>query len=167
MPDMAKIKLFGFLIAFLVLVALSSAATCSEKAYSNTCNKCDFDKDGKLNQTCYEKYQGSGVACLFAAYPIEAIEYQSGNCPAIDVCKARLEDCKAIYSSNNDRTDCYSNELTHCFIRADNCVALATKNCSGTPPGDISDIAPPASMCDDLFYFVALFAGTLFYRHRH
>ncbi len=147
-----------------VLSSISFAETCAEKSYSVSCNKCTFDVYGKMDQTCYQKYQSSGKACLFGAYPIESAEYVAGACPAVDVCINRLTDCKAIYTSGNDKQDCYAENIDHCFIRADNCVALAVKNCSGTPPGDISDIAPPASFCDGFFFFIfPIFVGAVYY----
>ena len=156
---MVNAKVFGFLILFLVLVQLASAATCASKSYTSSCYNCGFDKDGKMNQACYEGYQNRGVACLFAAYPIESSLYKLGACPAIDVCVDRLNTCKALYSSNNDKLDCASESLNHCFVRGDTCVVAAVKNCSGTPPGDISDLAPPAAWCDGMFFFVSLFVG--------
>ncbi len=104
------------------------------------------------------------MSCLFAAYPLESISYQMGDCPAVDVCKERLEVCKAIYSSGNDETDCGFETIDHCFYNADRCVDIAVKNCKEDPPSDISDLAPPPGWCDGFFFmFISLFAGTLFY----
>ncbi|MBI5222880.1 hypothetical protein HY990_00505 [Candidatus Micrarchaeota archaeon] len=119
-----------------------------------------------MDQACYQKYQDSGVACLFSAYPIESIQYKMGNCPAIDVCVDRLNTCKALYTQGNDKFDCDSDSINHCFVRGDACVARAVKDCSGTPPGDLANDLPPASFCDGFFFFIALFAGLLFVKNR-
>ncbi|MBI5046866.1 hypothetical protein HZC07_04000 [Candidatus Micrarchaeota archaeon] len=162
---MASAKTFGFLVFFLFLATVASAATCAQKSYLSSCTKCTFDSTGKMNQACYQKYQDSGVACLFASYPIESVQYKLGSCPAIDVCVDRLNECKAVYSENSDKFDCEVNSIGPCFARADSCVARAVKNCSGTPSGDVSNVAPDPSLCDGfLLGIMALVGGISFVR---
>jgi hypothetical protein len=157
-------RIFVFLV---ILAAFASAATCASKAYSTSCDKCSFDSSGKMDQKCYEGRQGSGVSCLFAAYPIESIQYQMGSCPAVDICKDRLETCKAIYSDYNDKTDCDAGNIYHCFQSADYCVDYAVKHCNEDPPGATENLLPPPAWCDDFFFmFIPLFAGALFYGRR-
>jgi hypothetical protein len=154
-------------VSLIILASFVSAAACASKSYSAACNKCDFDSDGKLDKACYEGYQSSGVSCLFAAYPLESISYQMGNCPAVDVCKDRLETCKALYSSDNDKKDCSTGDLDHCFTNADRCVDYAVKHCDEEPPGAVADLAPPPAWCDNIFFlFIPLFAGALAYRRK-
>jgi hypothetical protein len=156
-------NLFSFLLILVCLISLSSAATCAEKSYSISCQKCTFDSNGKMDQTCYSGYQESGKLCLFAAYPLESIAYTNGECPAIDTCVDRLQTCKAFYASGNDSLDCESGQIDHCFTKADACVAAAVKNCTGTPPGDVANLAPPPAWCDGIFFLLILPFGALFY----
>jgi hypothetical protein len=164
---MAYVRIFGFLVFFLVLANLSSAAACSQKAYEATCNKCEFDENGKLDQKCYQGHQSSGISCLFAAYPVESINYQMNGCDAVDTCRSRLETCKALFSADNDQDDCYAGNIDHCFISADRCVDAAIKKCDEEPPDDLAGLLPDAGWCDGLFFlFVPLFAGLLFVKRR-
>ncbi len=140
----------------LALASLTFAATCASKAYGASCAKCGFDKEGRMNQECFQAEQAGGVTCLFAAYPLESISYQSGDCPAVDVCKERLETCKAVYSSGNDKEDCDFGSINRCFRSADSCVAYAVKNCKSNPPGDLENIAPDPALCDSVFFMVIL-----------
>lgn len=154
-------------MGLLILTSLVFAATCAQKSYSASCTKCKFDQNGKMDQACYEGYQTSGKACLFGAYPLESIQYSSGNCPAIDVCVDRLQTCKAMYSTRNDQLDCDVGQINHCFIRGDACVAKAVQNCSGTPPDELIDLSPPAGWCDGFFYLmIPLFVGVFYYKKR-
>ncbi len=163
--DMVNLKIFSFLVLFISLIGLLSAATCAQKSYSASCLKCTFDKSGKMDQKCYQSYQDKGVQCLFVAYPIESIQYKLGNCPAIDVCVDRLEECKGLYTIANDKADCQFTAINHCFVKADACVAKAIKNCTGTPPGDLENDLPPASFCDGFIaVFIALFSGIGIFR---
>ncbi len=153
-----------FAIALLlVLVSLASAATCAEKSYTSSCDKCSFDSSGKMDPSCYQGYQDRGVACLFAAYPLESIEYKAGSCPGIDTCVDRLNTCKALYSSGNDQLDCENGNINNCFVQGDICVAEATKDCSKPPPEQPMFDAPPSGMCDGIFYgLTVLLTGLIF-----
>lgn len=159
---MSYLKIFG-LLGFILLISVSFAATCAQKSYTTSCSKCSFDQNGKMDQSCYEKYQGSGQACLFAAYPLESMAYTSGNCPAIDACIERLQTCKAMYSSGNDLSDCATGDITNCFVQGDRCVAMAVKNCNEPPPVQPEFDAPPAAWCDGFFFLIIpLFLGIAF-----
>ena len=165
---MGTVKIFGLLVLLLGLSSLSFSAACASKAYDAACQKCPFDSSGKLDQKCYEGYQGSGVACLFAAYPVESIQYKMGGCKAVDTCIDRLNTCKAIASSGNDRSDCAYGEIDHCFDNADVCVDKAIKNCDEDPPEQITDVIPPAGWCDGFFFlFIPLAAGVLAYSRKN
>ncbi|MEW6748886.1 MAG: hypothetical protein AB1295_04230 [Candidatus Micrarchaeota archaeon] len=154
--------LFIIMACLLALTSLASAATCASKAYSASCAKCAFDSGGKMDPVCFGAEQGSGVACLFAAYPLETLSYQAGNCPAVDVCKDRLETCKAIYSSGSDKYDCATGSISKCFRSADSCVAYAVKNCDEDPPGELENVAPDPALCDGFFFiFILPFVGVL------
>ena len=154
---------FGILVLILILAGLSFSATCASKAYISSCLKCSFDTTGKMNQPCYEGYQNRGVGCLFAAYPLESIQYQSGNCPAIQACIDKLQECKGLYASGNDKLDCQTDAIDHCFSRADSCVADAVKHCSTPSPDSVADIAPPAAWCDGFFFFILPLLGAGFF----
>ena len=144
--------LLSILFLFAVMMTLSFAASCAEKSYSTSCAKCTFDTSGKMNKNCYEKYQGSGITCLFAAYPLESIEYKMGNCPGVDTCVDRLDTCKALYSSGNDALDCDSGALDNCFRQSDICVQMAVKDCSKPPPEQPAFDAPSPALCDGIFF---------------
>ena len=159
---MVRLRIFGFLVLFLFFAGLVTASACAQLSYSSACTKCEFDSSGKMSQSCYEGYQGSGVSCLFAAYPLEAINYQMNGCPAVDVCKDRLETCKALATSGSDRADCAVGAIDHCFANADRCVDAALKSCDEDPPGELSDIVPPAGWCDGFFFLFVLFGGLFF-----
>jgi hypothetical protein len=151
-----------FAIALVLLVSLASAATCAEKSYTSSCRSCKFDSNGKMDSACYQSFQDRGVACLFAAYPMESIEYKAGSCPGIDICVDRLNTCKALYSSGNDFTDCSTGDIDNCFRQGDICVAEATKDCSKPPPEQPMFDAPPEGWCDGLFFGMAiLFIGLI------
>lgn len=149
------------------LASVSSAATCAEKAYYASCTKCTFDSNGKMNQTCYNNEQNAGKTCLFTAYPIESTEYSLGNCPAIDVCINRLQECKALYTTGNDEEDCASGSIDHCFVAGDICVAEAVKNCSGVPPTKAEFDVPPAGWCDSYWFtIVPIFIGVIIFNRK-
>ncbi|MFH1785159.1 MAG: hypothetical protein ABH842_01905 [Candidatus Micrarchaeota archaeon] len=152
-----------FLIILVGLITLSSAATCAQKSYSTSCQKCNFDANGKMDQDCYNGYQTSGKGCLFAAYPLESIAYAGGNCPAIDSCVDRVQTCKAIFSSGSDKIDCMTGDISNCFVQGDKCVALAVKDCSKPPPQQLEFDAPPPGWCDSVFFLFILPVMALFY----
>ncbi|MEW6721854.1 MAG: hypothetical protein AB1324_01180 [Candidatus Micrarchaeota archaeon] len=154
------------IFAVLALAGVVSAAACAQLAYSAACNRCSFDSSGKMDSACYEGKQAGGVSCLFAAYPLEAISYQMNGCPAVEVCKDRLETCKALATSGSDRTDCAAGTIDHCFANADRCVDAAIKSCDEDPPGELSDIVPPAGWCDGFFFAILPIFGMLFFRMR-
>ncbi len=162
---MADAKIFGFLVLLLLLVPFVSAATCAEKSYDTSCKKCSFENQtGKMDQACYEGYQNRGIACLFAAYPAESIKYKMGDCPAIQACVDKLQGCKALYTTGNDKYDCSVETIDHCFIRGDACVADAVKHCDKPSPETVADEAPPASWCDGFMFplglaFMGAFVG--------
>ncbi len=160
---MGKLKI---LLLALIVLGIGYAATCASKSYSTSCSKCTFDADGKMDKECYEKYQGSGVACLFTAYPVESIKYKMGSCPAIDTCRDRLETCKAIYSSGNDILDCEAGSLDNCFVQSDVCVAMAVKNCDEPPPEQPAFDAPPVGWCDSVFFLVLPLLGAVWIRKK-
>ena len=156
---------YPFVIVLLILIPFAAAATCAEKSYLSSCSGCKFDSYGKMDKSCYDGYQGRGVACLFAAYPMESIEYKAGACPGIDICVDRLSTCKALYSSGNDHTDCATGDIDNCFRQGDICVAEATKDCSKPPPEQPMFDAPPEGWCDGIFFgMIMLMAGLVFVR---
>lgn len=152
------------ILMVLLLTTVSIAATCAQKSYATSCTKCSFDSNGKMDQVCYDGYQNSGKGCLFAAYPLESLEYSGGNCPAIDICIDRLQTCKALYSSGNDQADCLTGDIRNCFVQGDKCVAAAVKDCKGTPPGQLESDLPPAAFCDSFFFLAFSFLGLLIYK---
>ncbi len=155
-----KVLAVTAIVLAVLMAGTSFAATCAIKSYTTSCMKCSFDSYGKMDQKCYEQYQNNGVACLFAAYPVESIQYKMGNCPAIDACIQKLETCKALYTSGNDKTDCGLGEIDHCFARGDACVADAVKHCDTPSPDTVADVAPPAGFCDGFFFMILpLFIG--------
>ncbi|MBU0532189.1 hypothetical protein KKB44_01720 [Candidatus Micrarchaeota archaeon] len=163
----AIFSIFLFLVCLLVLTNLVSAITCASKAYGASCTKCAFDSSGKMDLECFEAEQGSGIACLFTAYPLETLSYQAGNCPAVDVCKDRLETCKAIYSNGNDQFDCSTGTISKCFRSADTCIAYAVKNCNEDPPGELENVAPDPALCDSFFFmFILPFLGAILFSKR-
>ncbi len=157
-------NLLTLTIAVLALAGLASAATCAEKSYQASCMKCSFDQSGKMDQKCYEDYQGKGVTCLFTAYPVESVEYKMGSCPGIDTCVERLNTCKAMYSSGNDQMDCETGDINNCFVQGDICVAMATKDCSKPPPDQPAFDAPPVGWCDSLWFAIIPLFGAFFFR---
>ncbi len=153
---------------FLAVLVLSNAAfssTCASRAYGKSCDKCSFDKNGKMNPGCFEGEQNAGVSCLFMSYPVESISYQMGNCPAVDTCKERLETCKLIYSSGNDKTDCEVETLYPCFRSADACVDYAVKNCDKEPPKELGTVEPDPALCESVMFILPLLVALAFYRH--
>ncbi len=167
---MNRIFRMGILLslAFISLASVSFSATCASAAYGASCLKCPFDQGGKMDQQCYESEQNKGIACLFSAYPAESIAYKMGGCPAIDVCTERLQTCKAIYSSGNDAADCYDGSIDKCFRTADTCVQYAVKNCSGTPPGELENVAPDPALCDSFYFMILLpFVGAMYCSKRN
>lgn len=161
---MAIAKTLVFMAVLVLAANLSWAATCAEKSYLSSCSKCSFDNvSGKMDQACYEGYQSRGSACLVAAYPAAATMYQLGSCPAIQTCIDRLQECKALYTDGNDKNDCLSGSIDHCFEKGDACVAAAAADCNKDPSDALANVAPPASFCDSFFFAILFpFAGAAF-----
>ncbi len=147
---MARTIIFAVL-ALIVMASLSSAG-CATTAYQQACTLCNFDAQGKINQTCSQQYQESGTACVSAQYPVASAAFAAGKCPGIQTCADTLQTCKAAIASGNDSEDCQGGVMTQCFKDADLCVAKAAADCGDKVPC----INAPAS-------FVLLAATMFFY----
>ena len=133
---MTGMRIF-WIMALLALVPLASAESCGAEAYANSCKGCHF-QDGRMDPACYEGYQTSGEACLFAAYPLSVTAYENKKCPAIQYCIDQLNSCKASASTGNDENDCQGTAVAACFIAGDACIDDATKHCD-TPANETNE----------------------------
>jgi len=122
-------RLFLVLVLVLALVSISFSASCAADSYRDSCKYCSFDADGKMNKSCYEKSQETGIGCLATSYPIASAQYASGKCPGIDECTSELNSCKAQYETGNDKADCQEGSIGVCFAAADECVKKAVGKC--------------------------------------
>jgi hypothetical protein len=129
---MARTMMFAVL-ALIALVSVSSAG-CAATAYQQACRMCNFDAQGKMNQTCFQGYQTSGTACVSTSYPVAAAKYAAGQCPEIDKCTNTLQTCKASVTSGNDSQDCQEGLVAQCFQDADKCMAGAAVDCGDKNP---------------------------------
>lgn len=133
-------------IAFILLAGVSFAG-CAADAYRKACSSCPFDANGTMNQTCYQGYQASGIACLSTTYPIMSAKYAEGNCSEVDTCSSELQACKAKESSGNDSFDCENVLVEGCMLEADKCMLASANSC-----GENVKLCPSSS-------FILLFLG--------
>lgn len=130
-------KYILFLTAAFALLLFSGAAfasSCAASAYSKTCASCSFDANGKVDASCKNGYQSSGVSCVATSHPIASAAYQQGKCPQIDACADELRSCTAQYSSGNDSADCKEGSVSVCYSASDSCVDRAAADCGEKPP---------------------------------
>lgn len=118
-----------FLVGLLALVLTASSADCAGKAYRDACAACQFDAQGKIDQTCSNGYKGSGTVCVSTSYPITAAKYAKGECSMVDECTSELQSCSAQYASGNDKADCQEGSLAVCYAAADECMKQAAVKC--------------------------------------
>jgi len=114
----------------LVFCAGVVSAGCATEAYASNCNTCSFSADGKVDSTCSGYYTGSASSCYIANYPNMSVVYNRGNCTEIDACKSQLASCVDASKTGDDRADCSSGVVTHCFAAGDACMAQANAVCS-------------------------------------
>ena len=145
-------KLFAIILFGLALASFSFATTpCAYSSYHKACQYCSFDQNGKMDQSCYQGYQGGGTSCVASTYPIASGKYSLGQCPQIDSCTSDLQRCKAMVTSGNDKTDCSQSYVADCFSQADACMEAAAEAC-----GDKIKVCPFALLLPALLGFVFL-----------
>jgi hypothetical protein len=152
--SMSTKKIIVVLFGLLAFAGMLHAG-CARTAYDQSCGLCKFDAQGKMDQSCYQGYQGSGIACVSSQYPVASAAYSAGKCPGIDVCKDTLTSCKAASTSGNDSEDCQAGVVGQCFSDADLCMAKAAADCGDKVPC----INAPAA-------FVLLVGASLFYYYK-
>ncbi len=146
--------ILGLSILF-VLTANIAFAGCASDAYGRACSSCDFDKDGKIDQSCSSTYQAAGTTCISATYPAIAAKYAAGQCPALKQCISDLTACNAYYSTGNDSADCQNGSKMTCYENADVCVANV----------DLHQCGNEMKLCpSSIFAFTLLFVGFCFVR---
>jgi hypothetical protein len=160
-----KLKLL-LLIGILACGVTYAATQCSLESYVKACQNCPVDSYGKMNQTCYEKYQEEGKTCIALNHPILASKYKEGKCPQIDTCTSELETCKSGVSTGNDTADCKNFLVEACFKESDQCVAKAVEDCGGGL--DMSDLWGLLHMfCPFVVMFLSLLLiGAVYAEHK-
>ena len=141
-----------FLIGLLALILTASAASCAANSYREACAACQFDAQGKIDQSCSNGYKASGTACVSTSYPITAAKYAKGECAMVDECASELQSCSTQYASGNDKADCQEGSLAVCYAAADECMKQAAVKC-----GEIQNPCGAPS-----FILLALLAGLVF-----
>jgi len=131
---MAKTFIIALVFGIIILSSVTFASTCAAKAYQNSCSACPFDANGKMNQSCYEGYQSSGVSCFGTSHPIAMTQFTQGKCPQVQECVDELNTCKTQYSSGNDSADCQEGSVAICFAATDSCVDQASSECGEKLP---------------------------------
>lgn len=122
-------QIISMFVFGLLMLSFSFAADCARESYVKSCSHCTFEESGKMEQSCYKSQESAGQSCFAASYPITSMKYANGECPQIDECSAQLQQCKAMLTSGNDKTDCEQAYLADCFYQADACMADAAKEC--------------------------------------
>jgi len=143
------------IVLILLLVSPLAFAGCASDAYQKACVSCQFDAQGKIEQSCSGGYKAGGTVCVSTTYPIAAAKYAQGNCSAIDDCASELSACNAQYSTGDDKADCQEGSLGVCYAAADVCVKQAAIKC-----GEIE------SPCKAPAVILALLTSTIFLRIR-
>jgi len=127
-----KVLLCGFLVLLVIsTVNASTKAGCAIAAYKDSCSGCSFDEDGKMGSWCYAYYKGLAFTCLTGAYPEVVRAYNKGECPKAEGCKRSFNLCQNLDCTGNDKMDCSTNKCQDCYIKADQCVYEASKDCAG------------------------------------
>jgi len=124
-----------YILLGLLFIAGIVSAGCAEDAYLKACSSCPFDENGKMDKSCYESYQQSGISCIAASYPIAAAKHAKGECPQIDTCSEKLRECISAYPGSDftDKEKCEGGMST-CFKEADLCVHKAAVKCGEEIP---------------------------------
>lgn len=127
------------MLSILLIAIIGGAvfADCALDAYQKACASCPFGANGKIDQSCSDRYRSSGVACVSASYPIMSAKYSAGKCPEVDVCASGLSSCLSQYSTGNDRADCQDSLVAACYAESDGCVKRAAIKC-----GEIEEECP-------------------------
>ncbi|MBU0586596.1 hypothetical protein KJ780_03720 [Candidatus Micrarchaeota archaeon] len=126
-------KTIFLLFGIFLLSSIAFAESCSSFTYSKACQYCEFDDNGKMDASCYNGYKTSGIMCTSTDYPIASAAYAAGKCPEIDECASKLESCKAMVASGNDKKDCQDGYVADCFAESDNCMMQAAIKCGDSP----------------------------------
>ncbi|MFH1094851.1 MAG: hypothetical protein V1728_01395 [Candidatus Micrarchaeota archaeon] len=117
------------LTGFTVADQSNEKPTCALDAYRNACKQCSFDASGKMNKSCYDRFQTEGIGCAATAHPKAGMMYAAQQCPAVDQCINILKSCKNSASSGNDSYDCGMLVVPTCFAEADVCMDRAEISC--------------------------------------
>ncbi|NYZ77373.1 hypothetical protein H0O02_03595 [Candidatus Micrarchaeota archaeon] len=149
MTRIAIILVFGILF---FAGAVNAAMDCSAKSYASACANCQFDANGKIDQSCSNSFRASGISCVSTSYPIMSGKYAAGQCPAVDSCADELSSCAAQYGTGNDKADCQEGSLGVCYAASDECVKRAAMGC-----GEIESPCPGSSAA-----FILLLLGVGF-----
>ena len=118
------------LLSVLFLSGLAFATTCAYDSFVQSCAKCSFDSNGKMDEACSDSYQTSAKTCLGTDYPIMSAKYMMGSCPQIDECVSKLTACKEANRQGSNKEECSNLGSKNCFVRADLCAEAANKICS-------------------------------------
>jgi len=122
-----------FCVVFLSLVSDSSAlASCAVNSFTGSCGNCAFDNYGKMDQTCYNKYENGGRGCLAVKYPVMAVMYPLGSCPALETCVNSLKGCSDVKCVGTGKSNCRNPVCKACYEEADRCAFRASKDCDET-----------------------------------
>jgi len=109
---------------------ISFATTCSYDAFIQSCAKCSFDANGKMDGACSDSYQTSAKTCLGTDFPVMSTKYMFGSCPQIDECVSRLTACKEANRQGSNRQECSNLGSQNCFAKADMCAEAANQICA-------------------------------------
>jgi len=119
----------AYIMLIIGLLAGSAFAGCAADAYRKSCASCQFDQNGKMEESCYQGYKASGISCTSAAHPIASAAYAQGKCPGIEACASELGSCNAQVSSGTDKATCEEGSANTCYAAADICVDQAAREC--------------------------------------
>ncbi|MDD5111625.1 MAG: hypothetical protein PHG85_03705 [Candidatus Altiarchaeota archaeon] len=150
---MKKYLITAGLMLFLLLIPNASASSgCSLAAYQEACTACNFTIAGEIDQNCKDANTESGKACLMAAYPVMAFQYQDGNCPEVDECKATFDTCSVPGCLGTDKQDCTDPICKLCYTQGDTCLEQAAMECTDK----FYDENPWMELCPCLAYLPLL-----------
>jgi hypothetical protein len=116
-------------ISVILLLAGISFSGCVEDSYFDSCTECTFDESGKMDESCREKHEDAGTACLVAAHPQLTYLYMENKCPELNDCHMEAESCRQAAGTGSDRKDCMNPSVRKCFQRADSCISRAVSKC--------------------------------------